>query len=255
MAAVTNQPRQQQRPSNGSGRSAFDMDNLLANNNLVQKPVLQMYPKQDTTPRGDHVTSSQTFQPVTTTIGYPATHQYQNLLLWAAMQQHHQQQQHQLASMLKISPPRQVQNLVPLVHAPITPPVDLATPEKRSRTVFSMTQLDELEKVFKQQQYVVGSERTELAYNLRLTEAQVKVWFQNRRIKERKQQKSSTILLPPSGDQKTNATLSNPIACSLQELSTPATNSSVSPGAGSLSSAISTVTNNPDDEAEEVDVI
>jgi hypothetical protein len=67
----------------------------------------------------------------------------------------------------------------------------VSTPEKRSRTVFSMTQLEELEKVFRQQQYVVGTERTELAYRLRLTEAQVKVWFQNRRIKHRKQIRGS----------------------------------------------------------------
>lgn len=66
----------------------------------------------------------------------------------------------------------------------------MVTPEKRSRTVFSMSQLDELEKIFRQQQYVVGSERTELAFRLRLTEAQVKVWFQNRRIKHRKQLRS-----------------------------------------------------------------
>jgi len=61
-----------------------------------------------------------------------------------------------------------------------------STPEKRSRTVFSMNQLEELEKVFQTQQYIVGSDRTLLAARLRLTEAQVKVWFQNRRIKNRK---------------------------------------------------------------------
>jgi len=60
------------------------------------------------------------------------------------------------------------------------------TPEKRQRTVFSITQLDELEKIFALQKYVVGIERTELAMRLRLTESQVKVWFQNRRIKARK---------------------------------------------------------------------
>ena len=44
-----------------------------------------------------------------------------------------------------------------------------------------------MEREFQKQQYVVGHERMFLANALNLTEAQVKVWFQNRRIKWRKQ--------------------------------------------------------------------
>ncbi|XP_069486443.1 homeobox protein not2-like [Ambystoma mexicanum] len=58
---------------------------------------------------------------------------------------------------------------------------------KRIRTIFSPEQLSRLEQEFSRQQYMVGSERFLLASTLRLTEAQVKVWFQNRRIKWRKQ--------------------------------------------------------------------
>lgn len=58
--------------------------------------------------------------------------------------------------------------------------------KKHTRTVFSISQLDELEKVFQMQNYIVGIERTELAQRLRLTENQVKIWFQNRRIKAKK---------------------------------------------------------------------
>ncbi|XP_043837224.1 homeobox protein not2-like [Dromiciops gliroides] len=58
---------------------------------------------------------------------------------------------------------------------------------KRSRTVFSSEQLEELEKAFLKQPYLVGTERTQLAKQLHLSETQVKVWFQNRRIKGRKQ--------------------------------------------------------------------
>ncbi|CAJ0942119.1 unnamed protein product, partial [Ranitomeya imitator] len=57
---------------------------------------------------------------------------------------------------------------------------------KRIRTVFTPEQLEKLEKDFLKQQYMVGTERVDLAATLGLTETQVKVWFQNRRIKWRK---------------------------------------------------------------------
>ncbi|XP_050546868.1 homeobox protein engrailed-like ceh-16 [Daktulosphaira vitifoliae] len=58
---------------------------------------------------------------------------------------------------------------------------------KRVRTIFTPEQLERLEMEFERQQYMVGPERLYLAHTLQLTEAQVKVWFQNRRIKWRKQ--------------------------------------------------------------------
>ncbi|NXP52749.1 NOT2 protein, partial [Heliornis fulica] len=58
---------------------------------------------------------------------------------------------------------------------------------KRVRTIFTSDQLTQLEKEFARQQYMVGMERCQLASSLHLTEEQVKVWFQNRRIKWRKQ--------------------------------------------------------------------
>lgn len=58
---------------------------------------------------------------------------------------------------------------------------------KRIRTIFTPEQLERLEKEFDRQQYMVGAERHYLAASLNLTETQVKVWFQNRRIKWRKQ--------------------------------------------------------------------
>ncbi|KAL0808462.1 hypothetical protein ABMA28_012917 [Loxostege sticticalis] len=57
---------------------------------------------------------------------------------------------------------------------------------KRIRTIFTPEQLERLEAEFERQQYMVGPERLYLAHALQLTEAQVKVWFQNRRIKWRK---------------------------------------------------------------------
>ncbi|CAI9733129.1 serine serine/threonine-protein kinase dyrk1 [Octopus vulgaris] len=62
---------------------------------------------------------------------------------------------------------------------------------KRVRTIFTPEQLERLEYEFSRQQYMVGTERYYLAGKLDLTEVQVKVWFQNRRIKMRKQQQEA----------------------------------------------------------------
>ncbi|XP_037797076.1 ventral anterior homeobox 2-like [Penaeus monodon] len=63
---------------------------------------------------------------------------------------------------------------------------------KRHRTVFTDSQLQRLEEEFQRQQYLVGPERRYLASQLELSELQLKVWFQNRRIKWRKNQLSAT---------------------------------------------------------------
>jgi len=59
---------------------------------------------------------------------------------------------------------------------------------KRIRTAFSPSQLLKLEQAFEKNQYVVGAERKELAKNLNLSETQVKVWFQNRRTKHKREE-------------------------------------------------------------------
>ncbi|XP_035778143.1 homeobox protein B-H2-like isoform X2 [Anopheles albimanus] len=63
-----------------------------------------------------------------------------------------------------------------------------STRKKRSRAAFSHAQVFELERRFAQQRYLSGPERSELAKNLRLTETQVKIWFQNRRYKTKRKQ-------------------------------------------------------------------
>ncbi|EDO45606.1 predicted protein, partial [Nematostella vectensis] len=58
---------------------------------------------------------------------------------------------------------------------------------KRSRTSFTPAQLDRLEDEFRVDMYVVGLKRMKLANDLNLSERQVKVWFQNRRMKYKRE--------------------------------------------------------------------
>ncbi|XP_070534972.1 brain-specific homeobox protein homolog isoform X2 [Ptychodera flava] len=58
---------------------------------------------------------------------------------------------------------------------------------RRSRTVFTELQLIGLEKRFDKQKYLSTPDRLDLAESLGLTQLQVKTWFQNRRMKWKKQ--------------------------------------------------------------------
>ena len=60
---------------------------------------------------------------------------------------------------------------------------------RRNRTVYTDKQLEALEHIFSNSMYLIGPERKALATKLSLKEIQIKVWFQNRRIKYRKQKR------------------------------------------------------------------
>ncbi|XP_013913254.1 PREDICTED: homeobox protein Nkx-2.5 [Thamnophis sirtalis] len=66
---------------------------------------------------------------------------------------------------------------------------------RKPRVLFSQAQVYELERRFKQQKYLSAPERDHLANVLKLTSTQVKIWFQNRRYKCKRQRQDQSLEL------------------------------------------------------------
>ncbi|XP_053406482.1 homeobox protein koza-like [Mercenaria mercenaria] len=72
--------------------------------------------------------------------------------------------------------------------------------KKKTRTVFSRSQVYQLESAFDMKRYLSSAERSGLAASLNLSETQIKIWFQNRRNKWKRQinGEMDEIPLPPA---------------------------------------------------------
>lgn len=100
---------------------------------------------------------------------------------------------------------------------------------KRIRTAFSPGQLLRLEEIFEKNRYVVGCERRQLARDLNLSETQIKVWFQNRRTKHKREKH---VGVGPSGHSSTQQSdttnfhsgeMEKPVPCSARSPSVSST--------------------------------
>ncbi|XP_060861378.1 segmentation protein fushi tarazu-like [Metopolophium dirhodum] len=90
---------------------------------------------------------------------------------WHPQQQRQQQQQQQ----------QQQQFVVDETHLH-----EVKGAGKRSRQTYSKYQTAVLETVFQTSRYIVRNKRQQMSAELSLTERQIKIWFQNRRMKEKK---------------------------------------------------------------------
>lgn len=111
------------------------------------------------------------------------------------LHQHQQQQQHHNSSSNASTPNSNTSFLI----KDILRYEGQKRKQRKARTAFSDQQLKELEASFEAKKYLTVQDRVELAAKLKLSDTQVKTWYQNRRTKHKRQTAVGLELLNEAG--------------------------------------------------------
>ncbi|XP_035900289.1 homeobox protein Hox-D1 [Anopheles stephensi] len=82
------------------------------------------------------------------------------------------------------------------------------TPGRLPRVPFTPAQLSALEDAYKVSTYLSSEEANQLAYSLELTNTRVKIWFQNRRARDRREKREASLATGGSSYTNPSASLS-----------------------------------------------
>ncbi|KAG5330276.1 HLX protein, partial [Acromyrmex charruanus] len=192
--------------SNYSRQLKFGMDRILSNEISTRKidilkPLPIQLPPIRRCPCIESCEQCETVRTVRTCIAFPHAH---SSLSEGTTSASYTGLMESLGTLYRPAPLRPIPKAL-ISSSPMINSSEINTRRKRSwsRAVFSSLQRKGLERRFSLQKYITKPDRRQLAATLGLTDAQVKVWFQNRRMKWRHTRESENVTFAgPDSTQK-----------------------------------------------------